>query len=176
MASRYEETVDKKIARMAAKVIFEDNRDRRMPMAEINEICAESLIEIISGYPLWTARRILPPIARRLMKGKVRGIAVNDLPLLPGFEELQLGYRFAVPPTKAVETEVEAIDEESLLTLWIPMHVGTVHEYDRHVAAYIKQADALQKETALRLEVLNTARAIGCADDEKLIDVLARGT
>lgn len=176
MASRHEETVDKKIARMAAKVIFVDNRDRKMPMSEINELCADSLVEIISGYPLWTARHILPPIARRLMKGKMRGIEANDLPLLPGFESLQLGYRYAVPPPKVIETEVEAIDEESLLTVWIPRHIATVGEYGRHVAAYVAQSSALQKETALRMEVLNTARAIGCADDEKLIDVLARGT
>lgn len=178
MAARHEETVDKKVERMLARFILTDNRDKNLAMPDILAGTATDYISIISAYPLWAAAKGVPPIARRIMKGKARGIELNgsDMPLLPGFEGLNLGYRFAVPPRKVVEDgKIEPIDEESNRTVWHPRHTITVGNYGRHVGAYQAQGVALQREIDLRVEVLEEARRLGGADDEVLIAVLARG-
>jgi hypothetical protein len=177
MASRHEETVGKKIERMVARYCLTDHRDENLAMPDIVAGCSEELIAIISLYPQWTAAKLIPPIARAVMKDKIRGIRLNgdDVPLLPGFEELKLGFRFAVPPEKVVEDKIEPIDEKSGRTIWWPRHTIDLGSYRRHVGAYQAQVTALQQETDLRQVVLERAEGLGGADEEILIEVLARG-
>lgn len=176
MAGRHEETVDKKIGRMLAQFILTEHRDDNLTMPDIVDGCSIKLIEIISLYPQWTAAKIIPPLARPIMKDRVKGIHVHDgeVPMLPGFEGIRLGFRFAVPPRKVVEEEVEAIDEMSNRTIWIPRHKILQGEFRRHVQSYRALRDDVQKELDLRQEVLTQAEHLGGTDEEVLIDILGR--